>query len=311
MNPPQDALHRRRRFLMGALSLAAAPLTGPAAVAAENSAPLPKRRIPRTGELLPVIGLGSTKGVSQLADRGTAGFEQVLRTLLAGGGRVVDTWSRDPALDRLAGTAFRSGGMIDEIFLATKVDAVGAEAGRSMLARSERDYDRASDLVQVFNLRDVATQWPLLREWRDAGRTRYIGATVSSDTAHEAMMRFMKRERPDCIQVNYSVAETSAEDGVLPLAAELGVAVIVNRPFMNGRYFSLTGNAVLPAWTSEFDCFSWAEFSLKYILANPAVTCVLTETTNPKHMRENLGAARSRYPDPAARERMRALIRSL
>lgn len=163
----------------------------------------------------------------------------------------------------------------------------------------------------MISLRDLKTQWSLLREYKDADKARYIGATVSQDGQHEDMMAFMRRERPDFIQVNYSVMETNAETGVLPLAAELGIAVLVNRPFMNGGYFSQVRGATLPEWSAEFDCHSWAQFSLKYILAHSAVTCVLTETTNPEHLRENLSSAYGQFPDVATRKKMHEVVEFL
>jgi diketogulonate reductase-like aldo/keto reductase len=297
-----STLLSRRKFLIHAAAWTAVPFLPTSAFAQST---YPTRPIPKTGEQLPVVGLGSTKAVSQLEERGTAGFKILLRTLLDGGGTVVDTWSRSAALDELTGEALQADGMVKDLFLATKVDAVGAEAGREMLARTRRLFGKTSDLIQVISLRDLNTQWPILREWKDAGKARYIGATVSSDRQHEAMMRFMRGERPDFIQVNYSVVETDAETTVLPLAAELGIAVLINRPFMNGGYFSRVRGVALPEWAAEFDCHSWAQFSLKYILADPAVTCVLTETTNPKHLRENLGTAYGRLPDAKTKRRMR------
>jgi aryl-alcohol dehydrogenase-like predicted oxidoreductase len=298
----------RRDFLLRAVACTAMPLL-PARVFARAN--YPTRSIPSTGERLPVIGLGSTKAVSQLETRGTARFKTLLRTLLDGGGTVVDTWSRDAALDRLTGEALQTDGMVDKLFLATKVDAVGAEAGRAVLERTRQLLGKTSDLIQVISLRDLKTQWALLKEYKEAGKARYIGATVSRDGQHADMMTFMRNERPDFIQVNYSVLETNAQTGVLPLAAELGIAVLINRPFMNGSYFSQVRGAKLPEWAAEFDCHSWAQFSLKYILAHPTVTCVLTETTNPKHLLENLSSAYGRFPDPAMRERMREVVQFL
>ncbi len=295
----------RRDFLLGTVACATMPFL-PARVFARTD--YPARRIPRTGERLPVIGLGSTKAASQLEARGTAGFKALLRTLLDGGGTVVDTWSRDAAQDRLTGEALQTDGMVHDLFLATKVDAVGAEAGRAVLERTRQLFGKTSDLIQVISLRDLKTQWALLKEYKDAGKARYIGATVSRDGQHADMMTFMRDERPDFIQVNYSVVETNAETGVLPLAVELGIAVLINRPFMNGNYFSRVRGVTLPEWAAEFDCHSWAQFSLKYILAHPAVTCVLTETTNPKHLLENLGSAYGRSPDAATREKMREVV---
>jgi diketogulonate reductase-like aldo/keto reductase len=271
----------------------------------------PVRLIPSTGERLPVIGLGSTKAVSQLEARGTAGLKTLLRTLLNDGGTVVDTWSRDVTQDRLTGEVLQADGMMRDLFLATKVDAVGAEAGRVMLERTLRLFGKIPDLIQVISLRDLKIQWALLKEYKDAGKARYIGATVSQEGQHEDMMAFMRSERPDFIQVNYSVIETNAETGVLPLATELGIAVLVNRPFMNGGYFSRVRGATLPEWAAEFDCHSWAQFSLKYILSHSAVTCVLTETTNPEHLRENLGSAYGRFPDVATRKKMHEVVEFL
>ncbi len=295
----------RRDFLIYVAAGAAVPFL-PARAAPQPA--YPTRPIPKTGEPLPVIGLGTTKAVSQLPEEGTSKFKTLLRTLLDGGGKVVDTWSRSVVLDELTGEAFKAEGLVKDLFLATKVDAVGAEAGRAMLERTQRLYGKRSDLIQVISLRDLKTQWSVLKEWQDANKARYIGATVSSDENHEAMMDFMRAERPDFIQVNYSVVETQAETAVLPLAADLGIAVMVNRPFMNGSYFSRVRGAALPGWAAEFDCHSWAQFSLKYILGDPAVTCVLTETTNPKHLRENLGTAYGRLPDAKTKRRMRELM---
>jgi len=300
-----NTLLSRRDFLIHAAVCTAAPLLATSAFA---QSAYPTRLIPKTGEQLPVVGLGSTKVVSQLAERGTAEFKALLRTLLDGGGTVVDTWSRNAELDKLTGEALQARGLVKDLFLATKVDAVGAEAGRATLERTRRLFGKTSDLIQVISLRDLETQWPILKEWKDAGKARYIGATVSSDSQHEAMMHFMRGERPDFIQVNYSVVETQAESGVLPLAADLGIAVLINRPFTNGSYFSRVRGVALPEWAAEFDCHSWAQFSLKYILAHPAVTCVLTETTNPKHLLENLGTAYGRFPDAETKRRMREVM---
>ena len=298
----------RRDFLLRTMACAAMSIFS-APTSASDSYPV--RPIPGTGEQLPVVGLGSTKAVSQLEARGTTGFQTLLRTLLDGGGTVVDTWSRDATRDGLTGEALQADDMVNDLFLATKVDAIGAEAGRALLERTRRLFGKTPDLIQVISLRDLKTQWALLKEYKDAGKARYIGATVSQSGQHEDMMAFMRSERPDFIQVNYSVMETSAEDHLLPLAAEMGIAVLINRPFMNGSYFSRIRGETLPEWSAEFDCHSWAQFSLKYILAHPAVTCVLTETTNPKHLLENLGSARGRFPDAAMRKKMLEVVEFL
>jgi diketogulonate reductase-like aldo/keto reductase len=159
-------------------------------------------------------------------------------------------------------------------------------------------------------MRDLATHWPSLRAWKDAGQARYIGITVSSDNGHDRMESFMQTESFEFVHVNYSIVETHAEERVLPLARDRGMAVLINRPFMNGAYFQRVAGRELPSWAAEFDCTTWAQFSLKYILGHPSVTCVLTETTNPRHMVENIEAGLGRLPDEATRRRMRELLRS-
>jgi diketogulonate reductase-like aldo/keto reductase len=162
--------------------------------------------------------------------------------------------------------------------------------------------------VQIFSLTDLDVHWPSLKDWKAEGHARYIGVTVAEDRLYEPLERFLGRERPDFIQVNYSITERRAEERVLPMAADRGIAVLINRPFMNGAYFERLEGQPLPPWAAEFDCESWAQFSLKYILANPSLTTVLTETSNPRHMAENAAAARGALPSEAARARMREFI---
>ena len=155
------------------------------------------------------------------------------------------------------------------------------------------------DLLQISSLTDLETHWPTLRAWKEAGKVRYIGVTVADEDLYKRLEAFMKRESPDFVQLNYSVMESSAEERLLPLAEDMGIAILVNGPFMNGDFFAHVKGHELPDWTAEFDCESWAHFSLKYILANPAVTCVLTETTKTHHMEDNLRAGLGRLPDKA------------
>ena len=154
-------------------------------------------------------------------------------------------------------------------------------------------------------LTDLETHWRTLLALKDAGKVRYIGVTVANERLYERLEAFMKRESPDFVQLNYSVMEYSAEERLLPLAEELGTAILVNGPFMNGEFFAHVDGHELPDWSAEFDCESWAQFSLKYILAHPAVTCVLTETTKAHHMEDNVRAGFGRLPDVATKQRMR------
>jgi diketogulonate reductase-like aldo/keto reductase len=158
------------------------------------------------------------------------------------------------------------------------------------------------------NLVDLEAQWSNLEQLKAEGHARYIGVTVSKFDLYERLEEFLGKQTPDFIQINYSITERRAEERLLPLARDRGLAVLINRPFMNGAYFRKLEGQPLPDWTAEFDCASWAQFSLKYILAHPVVTCVLTETSNPRHMDENAASSLGRMPDDSARARMRALI---
>ncbi len=258
---------------------------------------------------LPVIGLGSSKVVEESATHGLEPMRQVLRMLAAQGGRVVDTWPRNPANDTRFGQVINEPELRDRLFVTGKIDKMGREAGIAQFREMQKSYGRKTvDLMQIFSLTDVDTHWPTLRSLKEAGEARYIGVTVSEMRLHQALEQFVKREKPDAFQVNYSITERQAEARILPMAADLGIPVIINRPFMNGAYFRRLEKTPLPPWAAEFDCRSWSQFSLKYILANPSVTCVLAETTNPTHMEENARAAFGKLPDAAALQRMRQLI---
>jgi diketogulonate reductase-like aldo/keto reductase len=170
-------------------------------------------------------------------------------------------------------------------------------------------YGRESiDLVNVGSLIGLDALWPNLRALKAQGRARYIGVTAAQPALYGQLEAFLGAETPDFVMLNYSVTEREAERRLLPMLADRGIAVLISRPFMNGAWFERLGNAPLPAWTSEFDCESWSQFSLQYILASPHVTCVLTETTNPVHMAENALTAFKPYPDAPTRQRMRELI---
>ncbi len=302
-----DYLTMNRREALAMLSAMGVAGLAPSHALAQQQMPL--RTVPSTGEMLPVVGLGSSKVVSQIVDNGTEPVAAVLRALVANGGTVVDSWPRNPANDIGFGEVINLPGLRDSLFVTTKIDQVGKEAGIAQFRQTQELYQRETiDLVQIFSLTDLETQWPNLKDWKDEGSARYIGVTVSNYERYDQLIEFLGRETPDFVQMNYSITERRAEERLLPMAADMGLAVLLNRPFMNGAYFGRLEGRTLPEWAAEFDCTSWAQFSLKYILAHPTITTVFTETSNPTHMEENAQASYGRMPDAAARARMRALI---
>jgi diketogulonate reductase-like aldo/keto reductase len=270
---------------------------------------MPERPIPATGEALPVVGLGSTRPVTEIAERGVAHVEAVVRTLVEHGGRVVDTWPRSDFNDDAFGQIISAPDLRERLFVTINLEQQGAQAGRDHFERTLRLYRRERiDLLNVGSLIDLDAQWPSLRAFKDAGRARYIGVTAAQAALYGRLEDFIEHARPDFVEINYSVTEREAERRLLPLCADRGIAVLVSRPFMNGAYFERLTNVALPDWTADFECRSWAQFSLQYILANPAVTCVLTETTSAEHMAENALVAFAPAPGRTARRRMRAFI---
>lgn len=299
----------RREFVA---MLSAVGVSGLGATRAFAQERMPMRVIPSTGERLPVVGLGSSKVVQEVATEGSEPLAGVLRTLVEHGGSVVDTWPRNPDNDAAFGRVISEPDLRESLFVTTKIDQVGREVGIAQFRQTQQLYQRETlDLTQIFSLTDLDVHWPSLRAWKEEGATRYIGVTVSQFGLYEQLEEFLGRETPDFIQVNYSITERLAEERLLPMARDRGIAVIINRPFMNGAYFRRLEGEALPEWTAAFDCHSWAQFSLKYILANPMITCVLTETSNPVHMAENASTAFGPVPDAQARERMRQFIDSI
>jgi diketogulonate reductase-like aldo/keto reductase len=262
-----------------------------------------KRAIPRTGERLPAIGLGTWQ-VLDVAGSGPE-FEAAhaaVRSFLDSGGRVIDSSPMYGASEERIGDILSALGSTHRPFLATKIWTTGKAAGERQLAESHRLLRaRKLDLVQVHNLQDLETQLATLRAARDAGSVRYIGVTHYLASAHAELERVIRREKPDFLQVNYSLAEPQAGARLLPVARELGVAVLVNRPFTAGSMISRAAGRALPAVAKDLGCRSAAQLFVKWVLADPGVTVVLTATRNPRHAAENLEAATGRVPDAAGR----------
>jgi len=288
---------------------AAGALLGATCAAGGEAGPSPEpmlRAIPSTGERIPVIGLGtwSTFDVDSSA-AARAPFEDVLARFAERGGRVVDSSPMYGRSEEVAGAVAAKQGLAGRLFLATKVWARGKEAGLRQMETSERLLGtKRLDLLQVHNLLDVETHLATLRAWKDAGRVRYIGVTHYTAGAYPEVERVLLREKLDFLQVNYSLAEREAERRILPLAREKGVAVLVNRPFGGGDALKRVLGRTLPAWAAEFDCTSWPQFFLKWILGDPAVTCAIPATSKRAHLDDDLDAALGRLPDEKLRRRM-------
>jgi aryl-alcohol dehydrogenase-like predicted oxidoreductase len=271
-----------------------------------------QRPIPRTGERLPAVGLGTwqTFDVGASAPE-RAELTEVMRRFAAQGGRVVDSSPMYGQAERVVGDLTGELGVREKLFLATKVWTSGRDAGiRQMEASFKLMRAGNMDLMQVHNLLDLDTHSRTLREWKAAGRIRYLGITHYHAGAHADLERLLRTREWDFAQFNYSLAEPEAEARLLPACADLGVAVIVNRPFAEGALFRRVKGRELPAWAAEIDCASWAQFFLKWIISHPAVTCAIPGTSRVAHLEDNLKAGAGRLPDAAMRRRMAEYLRS-
>jgi diketogulonate reductase-like aldo/keto reductase len=268
------------------------------------------RTIPGSDEALPLIGLGTYQAFdvgASSAER--ARLAEVLQTLVARGGRMLDSSPMYGRAERVVGDLQAQLGLRAQLFLATKVWTSGRDGGIRQMERSFQSMRADTiDLMQIHNLVDVHTHTATLEEWKRQGKVRYLGITHYHEGAYEELGRLLATRRYDFVQLNYSLAERTAEQRLLPLARETGVAVIANRPFAQGALFSRVRGKPLPAWAAEIDCSSWGQFFLKYVVSHPAVTCVIPATSKPEHMLDNTLAGAGRLPDAPMRVRM---VRSL
>lgn len=293
-----------RRDALCTLAGAVAGLTAGAPAAAAAS--MAVRKVPSSGELLPVIGMGTwqTFNVGRKPEE-RKGVEQVLRQFVALGGRVLDSSPMYGAAEQVAGDLAGKLGIRSKLFIASTVWTFGREAGiRQMEESMAKLRARPIDLMQVNNMLDADTHLATLREWKRQGIVRHVGVTHYTAGGHEEVERLIATGVVDFIQINYSVGEREAEQRLLPMARERGVAVIASRPFLGGAVFQRLRSNPLPAWAGDIDCASWPQLLLKFVVSHPAVTCAIPATSKVDHLRDNMRAGHGRMPD----EKQRALI---
>jgi diketogulonate reductase-like aldo/keto reductase len=276
----------------------------------ERSSVMMTRPIPSTGEPMPIIGLGTWRAFDVGSDEtGSRPLRQVLQQLFDGGGRIIDTSPMYGRAEAVTGDLLAESGARPRSFLATKVWTTGRDRGIEQMRRSAQLLrTEVIDLMQIHNLVDWRTHLATLRGMKEEGRVRYIGITHYTTGALPALARILRAEPGiDFVQLGYSLATRAAETELLPIATERGVAVIANQPLERGDLFRRVRRHALPDWAREFDCANWAELFLKYVLADPAVTCVIPATGNLDHMKNNLAAGFGALPDARQREQIREL----
>ena len=287
-----------RRTVLGLMAAAAAG-SSPARAASS----ILTRPIPSSGEAIPVVGLGTWRTFDVgPAPAERAPLKTVLQRFVEVGGRVIDSSPMYGTAESVAGDLAAELAVTDKLFFATKVWTSGREAGVAQIEQSFRRFrTKRLDLLQIHNLLDWKTQLRTLRDFKQTDRIRYVGVTHYTASAYDELERVLRSEPLDFLQVNYSVGEREAERRILPLAAERGIAVLVNRPFSEGSLFQRVRGKALPAWASEIGCESWAQLLLKWVLANPAATCVIPATSRPEHLVDNMKAGVGALPDDKMR----------
>ena len=301
----------RRAVIKAGMGLGATMLFPDRGLFAQGE-PLIQKKIPSSGESIPVIGIGTARRYEDVkTDAEKAPLRETLRQFQLLGGKVIDSSPSYGTAEAVVGELVDGLKIRDSLFLATKVSLrkVGREEGIKQIEDSFKKYrTNKIDLIAVHNLRDTGTQLRTLREMKTAGRIRYVGITTSFDNQYGEFEQVMKKESLDFVQVDYALDNRDAGERIIPLAADRGMAVMINLPFGRGRLFKAVEGKRLPEWASEFDCQSWPQFFLKYIVSHPAVTCAVPGMARPEYVVDNLGAARGRLPDAAMRRSMEQFI---
>jgi aryl-alcohol dehydrogenase-like predicted oxidoreductase len=294
----------RRNFVRLPLSALALP---PVFAQAANEAAMLTRAIPSTGERLPAVGLGTAWVFNRDDAETRRRAADVVRALVAGGGRVIDTGSTYGDAERVLGAVVAAAKLRDRLFLATKAEAPDIDEFKRSLARLQV---RSVDLMQLHNVRDARQSLAQFRDWKAQGLCRYIGITSTYHQDFGAVESVLKNEKPDFVQIDYSIDNRLAEERILPVAAEMRVAVLTAIPLGRARLFPAVRGKAIPDWARPFAA-TWAQFFLKFLLADERVTAVIPGTSNAEHMADNLGAMRGRLPNPEERARMVAFVATL
>jgi len=301
----------RRSFLKAGIGVGAAMLV-PSTKLFAQAAPLLQKKIPSSGESIPIIGIGTARRYEEIkTEAEKVPLRETIRQFKELGGKVIDSSPSYGTAEAVVGELVEGLQIRESLFLATKVSLrnIGRQAGLEQIEQSFKKLrTNKIDLIAVHNLRDTQTQLRTLRELKQAGRVRYVGITTSFDNQYGEFEQTMRNEALDFIQVDYALDNRNADERILPLAADRGMAVMINLPFGRGRLFSAVQGKKLPEWSAEFDCTSWAQFFLKYIVSHPAVTCAVPGMAKTEYVIDNLGAARGRLPDAAMRRRMEKFI---
>ena len=298
----------RSDFLRQASRLAAAGLLVPTLPALANEGPVLRRPIPSSGEMIPVIGSGTAVIYDiEAQDPKIPVLAQSMSALIGGGGAMIDTAPTYGRAEKRLGEVLRlvEPAVRERVFLASKISTMGEEAGVKQVTQTFADLGVSRlDLLQVHNVRDTQAHLKTIRRLREEGKVRYTGITTSFENSHPEFERIMRTEKIDFIQIDYAIDNRLAEQRILPLAQDRGLAVIINLPFGRNRLFAKAKDRPLPDFAKEMGCSSWAQYFLKFLIGHPAVTVVIPGTDRPEYARDNLGAARGTIPDAAMRKRM-------
>ncbi len=295
----------RRTFIVAFGSMAAAVAFTPVRLLEAKDDPI-LRPIPSSGERLPVIGMGTSRTFDVSGDQQTLSrLAEVLQVFFDNGGALIDSSPMYGEAESVVGKLLSNVYNTDVLFAATKVWTDGRQAGIDQMQQSmQRMGVQSMDLMQIHNLRDWRVHLPTLRQWKSEGKVRYIGITTSHGRFHSDLERILQSEPLDFVQLSYNIEDRAVEERLLPIAADQGIATLINRPYQRGSLFRRVRNSPLPSWAADIGCRSWGQYFLKWIVSHPAVTCAIPATSKVHHMKDNMAAGFGDLPDRKMRKKM-------